>query len=195
MTTRNKFLTAGITIVVLFFAGLFTGRLTVKTAINTKTVTVTKKVPYEIIKTLDNPVPYAVHDTVPYAVAGKTIIQKVDTTAILADYHLERDYNLDYSTDSLGTFKVDVKVVGNKIIKAKSTMQPIVKYITTTNTITRIPAIQFYGMVGSSIDLSLNQVQAGIDLGQKYMIGASAIRYVGVSGPQVGYTINVGIKF
>jgi len=195
MTTKNKFLTAGIAIVVLFFAGLFTGRLTVKTEINTKTVTVTEKVPYEVVKTLDNPVPYAVHDTIPYAVAGETIVQKVDTAALLADYYKVKDYPLDYSTDSLGEYKVNVKVAMNKIINATAKIRPVVKYITTTNTVLKVPAIQFYAMVGSSIEMNLNQAQVGVDLGQKYMVGASAIRYVGASGPKVGYTINVGIKF
>ena len=178
--------------VMLFFTGFFVGRSTIKITSKTVTVTTIKKVPYAVEKKIDRPVPYAVEHT--KYLPGE--IQKVDSAAILSDYELTRKYDLDFSTDSLGSFKVKAVVNENKLVSATSSIQPIIKTVVTTNTVYKVPALQFYGLVGSSIDLKTNQVQAGIDISQKYMIGASAIRFeIPLLGNQFGYTINVGIKF
>ena len=51
--------------------------------------------------------------------------------------------------------------------------------------------IQGYAMIGTSVDFSVNQIQLGIDLKQKFLISVSGIRIK----DKYGYTINAGIKF
>lgn len=146
----------------------------------------------ETIKEVPVPEPYAVHDTT-YIV--KEVPVPTDTTALFEiwkDYYLTRDYNLDFSDDSLGVFKVKLAVHQNKIASSPvATIQPNVKTITEERTVTKVPFIQGYAMVGTSVDFSVNQIQLGIDLKQKFLIGASGIRIK----DNYGYTINAGIKF
>ena len=40
----------------------------------------------------------------------------------------------------------------------------------------KVPKVQFYGIMGTSVDLRTNKIQFGVDLRQKYMIGVSGIR-------------------
>ena len=54
-----------------------------------------------------------------------------------------------------------------------------------------MPTIQFYGLIGTSLDLKTNQIQLGVDLKQRYLIGVSGIRM----DDEFGYTLNIGIKF
>ena len=98
---------------------------------------------------------------------------------------------MDFSDDSLGVFKVQASVQENKLISATSTIKPNIRTVTERETIYKVPIIQFYTLIGTSLDLSTNQIQAGVDLKQKYMIGASGIRM----NDKWGYTINFGIKF
>jgi len=173
----------------IFAIGFFVGRATVKTETKETVTTVIKKIPYPVEKKIDRPVPYAVHDTI--WGEGDTVIQKVDTAAILADYKLTRFYHMDFSVDTLGTFIVDANVHKNKLMNVKQKIQPIIKTVTKEKIVYKTAAIQFYGLIGSSIDFNTNQIQAGVDISQKYMLGVSGIRF----GNQVGYTINAGIKF
>ena len=46
-------------------------------------------------------------------------------------------------------------------------------------------------MIGSSVDLKTNKIQFGVDLKQKFMIGASGIRL----DDRYGYTLDFGVKF
>lgn len=189
MKTSNKILIAVSIVVAIFFIGFFVGRSQIVVRERTITKITKKLVPYKVTKTIDNPVPFAVHDTT--YTDPVVITQMVDTAAILKDYKLVRVYPLDYSSDSLGVFKVDVTVNQNKIVKATSTVRPILTAIEKEKVIYKVPAIQFYGLIGSSIDFKTNQVQVGVDLSQKYMLGVSGIRF----NDQMSYTINAGIKF
>ena len=144
----------------------------------------------EVTKEIPVPQPYAVHDTV-----DRIVLQTIDTAALYAtwlDYHKTRDYALDFSDDSVGVFKVDFSVSENKVCNSpKATIQPNILTITETNTVYKVPTIQGYVMIGTSVDLGTNQIQAGIDLKQKFLVGASGIRM----NNNWGYTINFGIKF
>lgn len=58
-----------------------------------------------------------------------------DTAAILADYLRERDYRLDFSTDSTGRFIVDATVGRNRLLAATSTIEPLFREVTRTQTV------------------------------------------------------------
>ena len=146
------------------------------------------------------PSPYPVHDTIyepkPYEVVRHKrdtvyLTQDVDTAKILEDYFLTRRYELDFSSDSLGVFKVNTEVSENSIISATSYIQPKYKTIIQENTIYKTTPVQFYAMIGSSIDFKTNKISLGVDLNQKYLLGVSGIRF----GDNACYTIDFGIKW
>ena len=169
--------------------GYFLGRSSVDVPEPKKEIIINWVPGKTVTNTITKPEPYAVHDT-----TIKIVEAPIDTAALYAvwrDYYLSRDYNLDFSDDSLGVFKVQASVQENKLISATSTIKPNIRTVTERETIYKVPIIQFYTLIGTSLDLSTNQIQAGIDLKQKYMIGASGIRM----NDKWGYTINFGIKF
>lgn len=146
------------------------------------------------------PSPYPVHDTIyqpkPYEVIRHKrdtmyLTQDVDTAKILEDYFLTRRYELDFSSDSVGVFKVNAEVSRNELTSAKSFIQPKYKTIVQENTIYKVPSLQFYAMVGSSLDFKTNKVSLGVDLKQKYLLGVSGVRF----NENFSYTIDVGIKW
>jgi len=140
--------------------------------------------------TIYEPKPVTVHETDTF----KLIVEKeiaVDTSKILSDYYLIRQYDLNFGNDTVGKFKVNLDVTRNRITNVTSEIRPIVKVIEKERQIVSIPAVQFYGMVGTSVDLKTNKIQLGVDLYQKYLIGISGLRM----DDKFGYTIDVGIKF
>jgi hypothetical protein len=92
------------------------------------------------------PWPVPVYDTIrePYPVAVRepadTVWEymSVDTAAIIADYLLERDYRLDFSADSTGTFLVDATVGENRLLRASAVVKPVVREITVTKLHTEV---------------------------------------------------------
>lgn len=92
------------------------------------------------------PWPVPVYDTIrePYPVAVRepadTVwkYMSVDTAAIIADYLLERDYRLDFSADSTGTFLVDATVGENRLLRASAVVKPVVREITVTKLHTEV---------------------------------------------------------
>ena len=177
--------------VVIFFVGYLVGRGFVDTKEVEKVVVKykTEQLP-PIHDTIPNPVPYYVHNTD----TVERIIEhtlEVDTFAILADYYRLRNYDLDFSHDSIGTFKVNLDVTKNALANARSEIRPIRNTVEVIRTISNIKTIQFYGLIGSSVDLKTNKIQFGIDLRQKYLIGVSGIRL----DDRYGYTIDLGMKF
>lgn len=134
----------------------------------------------------------------PYEVTSPSDTIKIpiptDTTALYAiwkDYYTTRKYELDFSNDTLGIYKVNTTVSQNKLMMTNSYIKPNVKVIKEIKTIYKVPTLQFFGMLGTSIDLQTNKMQLGIDLKQKYLIGVSGIRYK----DKYSYTIDFGIKF
>lgn len=136
----------------------------------------------------DRLVPYEtfVSDTI-----VKYLTQSVDTAAILRDYYLSRKYALDFSNDTIGTFRVDAEVNQNKLVYASSFIQPITKTVIQEKTLYRAPTIQFYGMLGTSVDFTTNKISLGVDLKQRYLLGVSGIRL----NDKYNYIIDFGIKF
>lgn len=119
---------------------------------------------------------------------------ETDTAALYAvwdDYYLKRKYELDFSTDTTGIFKVEAEVSRNKLTSSSAFMQPYVKTIKETKTVIKIPAFQYYSMFGTSADLATNKIQFGIDYKQKFLFGVSGIRMK----DNYSYTFDVGVKF
>lgn len=198
----NKYVTISVgsilTLVIGLVIGFFLGKAEVEpTPAKTQRI-ITWAKGKETIKEVPVPEPYAVHDTA-YIVKKVPIPTEVpiptDTAALFKtwrDYYLTRDYDLDFSDDSLGVFKVKFAVHQNKVASSPvATIQPNIRTITEENTVYKVPFIQGYAMIGTSVDFSVNQIQLGIDLKQKFLIGVSGIRIK----DNYGYTINAGIKF
>lgn len=150
------------------------------------------------------PAPYPVHDTLKVPVPAKEVPpdtvyvpvpEPTDTAALFAvwlDYYTKRDYDLDFSSDSLGVFRVAAKVTQNKITEAISTIQPITKVITNTETYYKERLFQPWVIIGTGVtDFKFQQIQAGVDINGKWMVGVGGVRY-DKSG---AVTVNVGYKF
>lgn len=180
----------GIVIVAIaIFVGYLLGRSSVEIPEPETIVEIKWEKGDAIRDTIKVPEPYEVIVKVPDSVPVPT-----DTAALFAvwqDYYSIRKYELDFSNDTLGIYRVNTTVSQNKLISANSFIEPNIRTVYETKTIYKVPTIQFYGIIGSSVDLKTNKIQFGIDLRQKYMIGVSGIRI----GNENGYTIDAGIKF
>lgn len=142
-----------------------------------------------ITDTIRCPVPYRVTDSVRVPIPIPT-----DTAALFAvwkDYYLKREYSLDFSNDTLGVFKVDAAVSENKLLYAFSTVQPNIRTVTEREVIYKQRKWVPWAMIGTSVDFRTNKLQFGLDINEKYTIGASGIRL----DDKYGYTIDFGIKF
>lgn len=143
-----------------------------------------------VFLTVEVPKPYKVIDSV-------FIPLPIDTTALYEawqDYHRTKQYSLDFSNDTLGTFKVDATVHKNRISEVKSTIVPVIKIMETTKTevIDRKKFAQGFVSIGTSIhNFNTQQVTAGVEFVERYDLSATAIRY----NSDFTYTINFGIKF
>ena len=150
------------------------------------------------------PTPYAVHDTlkipVPAAVVPPDTVyypvpEPIDTAALFAvwlDYYTTRDYDLDFSNDTLGVFRVAAKVNQNKITEAISTIQPIVRVITNTETFYKERPLQPWVMATTGVtDFKFQSITVGADLYDKWMVGVGGVRYDKCGA----VTVNVGYKF
>ena len=176
---------------VVFFVGYLVGKGYADT-IEVEKEVVKWKTEYlpAVHDTIPQPVPYLVFDTdTVYKIKEHEL--SVDTLAILMDYFRVRNYALDFSNDSIGIFKVNLDVTKNTLANARSEIRPIRTTVETIRTISNVKTIQFYGILGSSVDLKTNKIQFGIDLRQKYLIGVSGIRI----DDKFGYTIDLGAKF
>lgn len=140
--------------------------------------------------TIIQPVPYMVYNTD----TVERIIEKmleVDTTEILADYYRVRNYDLDFSNDLSGVFKVNLDITKNSLATARSEVRPIRTTIEKVEMISKVKTLQFYTMLGTSVDFKTNKVQLGVDFRQRYLFGASALRI----DDKFSYTIDLGVKF
>ena len=192
----NKYVTISVgsivTLVIGLVIGFFLGKAEVEPTPSKTQKIITWAKGKETIKEVPVPEPYVVHDTT-YIV--KEVPIPTDTATLFKvwrDYYLTRDYDLDFSDDSLGVFKVKVAVHQNKVAYSPvAIIQPNIKTVTEENTVYKVSFIQGYAMIGTSVDFSVNQIQLGIDLKQKFLISVSGIRIK----DRYGYTINAGIKF
>lgn len=191
----NKKITISIGFVIAlsiaFIVGVFIGKGYADTVEVEKEVVKwkTEQLP-PIHDTISMPVPYLVFDT---DTVFKIIEHQaeVDTLKILADYYRVKKYNLDFSNDSIGVFKVNIDVTKNMLANAGSEIRPIRTTVERVKTINKVQTLQFYGMFGSSLDFKTNKIQVGLDFRQKYLLGVSGIRF----DNKYGYTIDFGVKF
>lgn len=189
---KKTIILIGITLLfIMFFLGFSIGRSYSDTIeVEKEVVKIKKEFLPPIHDTIPMPVPYLVFDT-------DTVLKiiehsvEVDTLQILADYYRVRKYNLDFSNDSVGIFKINVDITKNMLVNAESEIRPIRTTVEHVKIINKVKKIQFYGIIGSSVDFKTNKIQAGIDLRQKYLFGLSGIRL----DDKYGYTIDLGIKF
>lgn len=189
----NKTITVSVGLLVMlsitFFLGFLVGRSEVKPVPPVKVIEVVYKDGKTVRDTVYRPVPYEVivPDSIPVFIPADT----AKLFAVWQDYYLKRSYKQDLSNDSVGELLIDLDITQNKLQELRTTFKPKVKIVYERTEITKVPLLQFYTMFGSSVDLSTNKIQAGVDFKQKYMIGASAIR----QNNNYSYTIDLGIKF
>lgn len=192
MTTQSKnILIAVLILAICLSVGFFIGYLVFgKTEPVVNRIVEIKWQKGEMVRdTVDRPVPVEtiIRDSIPVPVP-------TDTAALFAvwkDYYLERKYALDFSNDSIGTFRVDATVNQNKLISATSLIQPNIRTVYEKEVIYKKEKWVPWAMIGTSVDLKTNKVQFGVDLNQKYVLGVSGIRM----DDRYGYTIDFGIKF
>lgn len=188
--SKKKYIIATlIAILLALIAGFFAGRSSAKTKVNRIVEVRWMKSDIVVTDTIKVPVPYEVRVPVdrPIFVSSDTILNK----EIWNDYYTEKRYNLDFSNDSLGIFKVDALVYKNSIVESSSYIQPNIKTITEKEIVYKVNLIRPWVSIGSSLDFSSNQIQAGVDVKDRYMIGLSGIRI----HSNYSYCVLLGLKF
>lgn len=175
-------------LVATFLIGYFVGRS--NETLKTTTKEVVRYVPSKQVyrDTIYQPVPERVflRDTIPKFVY-------TDTAALFSvwqDYYLTRRYDLDFSNDTLGIFRVEAEVEQNKLTSAKSYIRPIVKEVTKETTIIRVPKLQWSVGFGLSPDLKTQKIDLGADIRGRWYFGVSGIRM----NDNTALTINAGVK-
>lgn len=83
-----------------------------------------------------------------------------DTAGIVADYFKRRQYDLDFSTDTTGVYKVQVVTICNRLESASATIQPLQREV--ENTVVKVRKFRPYLGVGLSIG---NKVGATLEVG------------------------------
>lgn len=118
------------------------------------------------------------------------IIIPADTASIVADYLKKREYDLDFSTDSTGVFKVRAVVYCNRLASASATITPYQREVANTLVKTR----KFSPFIGGGIGIG-SKWSASIEVGALFQDNHL---------PRVGYqrvgngnfiTINYGYVF
>lgn len=89
-----------------------------------------------------------------------------DTLAILADYLREREYRLDFSTDTTGLFLVDATVGRNQLLTATATIEPLLREITRTQTVTQ--RIRPRWEIGVDVAANLRNQWAGLTVTRNF---------------------------
>lgn len=191
MQSKNILITVLI-LAICFSVGFFIGYLVFsETEPTTNRIVEIKWQRGETVRdTIDRPIPVEtiIHDSIP-------VLVPTDTAALFAVwkdyYYWERKYALDFSNDSIGTFRVDAIVNQNRLISATSLVQPNIRTVYEKEMVYKKKKWVPWAMIGTSVNLRTNKVQLGVDLNQKYVIGFSGIRI----DDECGYTLDFGIKF
>lgn len=136
------------------------------------------------------PRPYA-EQLPPDTVFIPSATDTVELFRIWNDYYTERKYNLDFSSDTLGIFKVDLTVYKNRLFKATSQVQPVIRTVYEKETKYVVSPLSYYTMFGTSVDLKTNRINLGVILNDRWMIGIGGMRI----NDHYGYTLDFGIKF
>lgn len=98
-----------------------------------------------------------------------------DTADIIADYFKKRQYELDFSTDSTGVFKVQTVIYCNRLESASATIAPLQRDVLTTTREVRAfqPLAEIGVAIGNDIGLSLG---AGGIIKNRHIITAKFMR-------------------
>lgn len=98
-----------------------------------------------------------------------------DTAGIVADYFKRRQYDLDFSTDTTGVFKVQVVTTCNRLESASATIIPLQREV--ENTVVKVSKFRPFVSGGVAIG---DKVGASLGLGgiikEKHLISAKYMR-------------------
>lgn len=98
-----------------------------------------------------------------------------DTAGIVADYFKRRQYDLDFSTDSTGVYKVQAIIVCNRLESASATIQPLQREV--ENTVIKVRKFRPFVSGGVAIG---DKVGASLGLGgiikEKHIVSVKAMR-------------------
>lgn len=84
-----------------------------------------------------------------------------DTASIIADYLQRREYNLDFSTDSTGVYKVRAVVEANRLASATATITPLVREV---ERVTEVQPRMFRPYIGGGVGIGKN-ISASLEVG------------------------------
>ena len=98
-----------------------------------------------------------------------------DTAGIIADYFKRREYELDFSTDSTGIYKVQAVVYCNRLESASATITPLQREIVTTIKEVRKfrPLVSGGFAIGDKVGVSLG---LGGIIKEKHIVVVKAMR-------------------
>lgn len=115
-----------------------------------------------ITKVVEKPVPIKTEPVTIKEVVEvvKEVAMPIDTTAIIADYLQRREYNLDFSNDTTGVYKVQAIVEANRLTSASATIIPLKRVV--EQTVVKIRKFRPY--VGGSISIGGKQ-GASLEIG------------------------------
>ena len=85
---------------------------------------------------------------------------QTDTTNTVADYFKRREYNLDFSTDTTGTFKVNAIVEANRLERATATIVPLQRQV--ENTVVKVRP--FHPYIGGGVGIG-KELSASLNVG------------------------------
>lgn len=113
-----------------------------------------------------------------------------DTAGIVADYFKRRIYDLDFSTDTTGVYKVQAVIVCNRLESASATIVPLQREV--ENTVVKVRKFRPFAEVGVAIG---DKVGASLGLGgiikEKHIVSAKYMRIGNGNyyGAEYGYII------
>lgn len=82
-----------------------------------------------------------------------------DTADIIADYFKKRQYELDFSTDSTGIYKVQAVICCNRLASASATIQPLQR-----ERIVEVQPRKFRAYIGGGVGIG-NSISATVEVG------------------------------
>ena len=98
-----------------------------------------------------------------------------DTAGIIADYFKRRIYDLDFSTDTTGVYKVQAIVEANRLVSASATIAPLQREV--ENTIVKVrkfrPLVSGGFAIGDKVGVSLG---LGGIFKEKHIVSVKAMR-------------------
>lgn len=113
-----------------------------------------------------------------------------DTAGIVADYFKRRQYDLDFSTDTTGVYKVQAVIVCNRLESASATIAPLQREV--ESTVVKVRKFRPFAEVGVAIG---DKVGASLGLGgiikEKHIVSAKYMRLGNGNyyGAEYGYII------